>query len=71
MRKVICVIILAIFLLVVGCQTGDIKVSPVIEGQRAPHAGYNIGPELYLETGNVVKVTGAVIYIKGFDPNDL
>ena len=55
----------------VGCQSGDIKVSPVIEGQKAPHAGYNIGPELYLETGNKVKVTGAVIWINGFDPNDL
>lgn len=70
MRKVICVIVLAI-LLVAGCQRGDIKVSPIITGQPAPHAGYNIGPELFLETGDIAKVTGAVIWIRGLDPNNL
>ena len=67
----IVVVVLLLCLLGVGCQSGDIKVSPVIEGQKAPHAGYNVGPELYLETGDKVKVTGAVIWMKGLDPNDL
>jgi hypothetical protein len=46
-------------------------LSPVVKGQLAPHAGYNIGPELYLEQGDRVIVTGAVIWIEGTDPNDL
>lgn len=54
-----------------GCQRGDIRVSPIIEGQSTVHAGYNIGPELYLEAGDSAKVTGAVIWISGLDPNDL
>ena len=54
-----------------SCQRGDVKISPVIEGQVSPQAGYNIGPELYLEIGDRAKVTGAVIWISGLDPNDL
>jgi hypothetical protein len=51
-----------------GCQRGDIQVSPVLKGQPAPHAGYNIGPGLYLNKGEPAKVTGAVIWIEGLDP---
>lgn len=67
--KLLVTITLIMFLL--GCQRGDIKISPVIEGQTATHAGYNIGPELYLEAGDKAKVTGAVVWINGLDPNDL
>ena len=54
-----------------GCQRGDGKISLVIEGQPAPHAGYNIGPELYLLPGDPAKVTGAVVWLNNLDPNDL
>lgn len=65
------ILLIAIGLLVVGCQRGDLKISPVVIGQSAPHDGYNIGPELYLEEGDPVKVTGAVIWIKGTEPAEL
>ncbi len=52
-----------------GCNRGDIQLTAVIEGQPAPHDGYNIGPDLYVLQGEPVKVTGAVIWIKGTDPN--
>jgi len=71
MNKLLVLVVCLAILLIAGCQRGDIKITPLIAGQRTPHAGYNIGPELYLETGNMVKVTGAVIWIKGLDPNDL
>lgn len=58
-------------LFLVGCDTGSVKVSPVIEGTIAPHAGYNIGPDLWVEPGDDVKVTGAVIWLEGTDPNNL
>lgn len=67
-------ILIAITLLsicIAGCQTGLVKITPVIAGQPSPHAGYNIGPELYLKTGDLVKVTGAVVYIKGLGPEHL
>lgn len=73
MKKLIMLVLLICLLgiCMAGCQRGDIKVSPIIEGQPAPHAGYNIGPELFLETGDIAKVTGAVIWIRGLDPNNL
>jgi len=64
-------IIVLICIALGGCQRGDVKASPVIEGQPAPHAGWNIGPELWLEQGQPAKVTGAVIWIKGLDPNNI
>lgn len=67
----IVITLFVVMLLLSGCQRGDIKVSPVVENQASPHAGYNIGPELWVEQGDTIKVTGAVIWIKGTDPNDL
>jgi hypothetical protein len=43
----------------------------VVEGQIAPHDGYNIGPDLYVEKGDPIPVSGALIWIRGLDPNDL
>ena len=54
-----------------GCNRGDFKASLIVEGQPAPHPGYNIGPDIYLEQGDAAKVSGAVIWIKGLGPNDL
>lgn len=65
------IVTVLIMLALIGCQRGDFKVSMVIEGQPAPHAGYNIGPDLYVEPGIPVPVSGAVIWIRGLDPNDL
>jgi len=67
-------LLIAVVLLVVtlaGCQRGDFRLSMVMQGQQAPHAGYNIGPNLYLEPGDPVPVSGAVVWIRGLDPNDL
>lgn len=69
--RVLLIVMCLISLAVCGCQRGDFMLSPVVKGQLAPHAGYNIGPELYLEQGDRVIVTGAVIWIEGTDPNDL
>lgn len=55
----------------VSCQRGDLKVTPIIEGQLAPHAGFNFGPDSYLKEGQPANVTGIVIYIKGADPNEI
>jgi len=65
------VTLLVVCLLVVGCQRGDIKVSMVLENQAAPHEGYNVGPETYVQEGDPCPVTGAVIWIKGAEPNDI
>lgn len=65
------IVAMLITVVLLGCQRGDIRISPVIQGQPAPHAGYNIGPELYVQPGTPVPVTGAVIWIRGLDPNDL
>jgi len=62
---------MAVMLLMSGCQRGDFRISPIIAGQPAPHAGYNVGPETYIEEGQPALVTGAVIWIRGLDPNDL
>lgn len=64
-------LLVVMLLCIAGCQRGDIQVSPIIEGQPAMHSGYNVGPELWLEKDDPAKVTGAVIWIKGLDPNDL
>lgn len=64
-------LLVVMLLCIAGCQRGDIQVSPIIEGQPAMHSGYNVGPELWLLKGDSAKVTGAVIWIKGLDPNDL
>ena len=67
----LCVLILLVALVLSGCNRGDFKVSPVVEGQASPHAGFNLGPDTWVETGNEIKVTGAVIWIKGVDPNSM
>lgn len=68
-RKI--VLVMVAVCLFAGCQRGDFRASMVIEGQPAPHAGYNFGPESYVEEGDIVKVTGAVVWARGLDPNDL
>lgn len=71
--KAILLGIILIVLLLIGssCNRGDVKITPVIENQIAPHAGYNIGPDMYVEPGDLCPITGAVIWIKGLDPNDI
>ena len=69
LAAVICMICSVIVF--VSCQRGDLKVTPIVEGQAAPHAGFNFGPDSYLQEGRPAKVTGIVIYIKGIDPNDI
>lgn len=64
-------IIIMITGLLVGCQRGDVEVSPVIQGQPAPHRGWNFGPDSWVRTGDQVKVGGVVVWVKGLDPNDL
>jgi hypothetical protein len=54
-----------------GCNRGDMKVTPVIQGESAPHRGYVIGPSLWVETGVPVPITGAVVWVQGTDPNDI
>ena len=71
MKVLAIIIIFVMSLALVGCQRGDFRASVVIEDQPAPHAGYNVGPDLYVEQGDPVPVSGAVIWIKGLDPNDL
>ena len=71
MRRSIKIMLVCMVLVVfAGCQRGDFKMSMVVEGQPAPHSGYNIGPEMYVEQGDPVPMTGAVIYIKGLEPDE-
>lgn len=66
------IILLAIVLLA-GCpfiQRGDFKASVVIEGQPAPFAGWNVGPDLWIEEGDIIKVSGGHIWVRYFDPNE-
>jgi len=70
-RQFILITITILSIFIAGCMSENIKLSPVVAGQPAPHEGYNIGPGLYLKTGDSALVTGAVIYIKGLDPNNL
>ena len=55
----------------VGCNRGDVQISPVIEGQIAPHAGWNIGPDMWVPAGQSVRLTGVLIRLEGLDPNDI
>lgn len=71
MKRTVVVIVILVAVLIAGCNRGSLKATPVIAGQPAPHAGYNVGPSLYLLPGDTVLVTGAVIWIKGLDPNEL
>ena len=70
-RYALLIVSLVFVCLLVGCSSGDAKISQVIEGQPAPHAGYNIGPDIWVEPNEPVKLTGVVIWIKGTDPNNL
>ncbi len=63
------VAILIITLFTSGCQRGDFRMSPVIEGQPAPHDGFNLGPEIYVYQGQPVKMSGMVLWVNGLDPN--
>lgn len=65
-------VILAVLLISnTSCQRGDAQVSVVVQGQTAPHKGYNVGPDLYVEQGDPIPVSGLLIWIRGLDPNDL
>ena len=68
MKKMIFVLVI---LFVIGCQRGDFKATIVAEGQAAPHAGWNIGPDLWVEEGGLVRLTGVVVRVEGLDPNDI
>jgi hypothetical protein len=58
MKKILFSLILLSMLFTVGCQRGDFQASMVVEGQIAPHDGYNIGPDLYVEKGDPIPVSG-------------
>ena len=64
-------ILIVALVAIVGCGGENFKVSPVWEGQLAPHAGYNIGPDTYVQPGDKIKVSGLVVWIDGLDPNDV
>jgi len=68
MKRIVFVLAL---LVCAGCRHGDFKAEAVIKGQPAPFAGYNIGPELWVEEGQPCPVFGAVIWVKGLEPNDI
>ena len=68
MKRLVIIIILAILM---GCQTKDFKATIVAEGQPSPHDGYNIGPDIWVEEGTPVKLSGAVVWINGLDPNSI
>lgn len=71
MKTVWIVTIVAIILIIMGCNRGSVKLSPVFEGEIAPHAGWNFGPDSYVQTGDQIKVSGVVFWIEGTDPNTL
>ena len=56
---------------IIGCSGGDFKVTPVIKGQPAPHDGYTLSTEIYVEEGSTIAMSGVHIWIKGLDPNDI
>lgn len=70
MKYLIIIAIVCLFLFT-GCQRGDIRLSPVIQGQIAPHDGYLLSPEIYVYQGQPCKMTGAILWINGLDPNSL
>lgn len=70
MKKSLTIAIVLLALLAVlstGCQRGDFTITPVFEGQPAPHDGFNFGPSSYVWEGQPVGVSGIVVYIKGVD----
>lgn len=71
--KYLALTICCIFVLLAGCtyDQGKGQVSLVLKGQPSPQRGYNIGRGLFLEKGDIVLATGAVVYWDGTDPNDL
>lgn len=64
-------VLIGIISLASGCQRGDLRVSTVLEGQAAPHSGWNFGPDSWVEAGELVKVGGVVVWVQGLDPNGL
>lgn len=64
-------IVVLVVLLMAGCSGDSFRVSTAIEGTPAPHAGYNFGPDSYVQAGDEVKVTGVIVWIEGLDPNDI
>ena len=64
-------LIILLLLCIVGCNRGDIRISPVLEDSRAPHAGWNISPDMYVQQGGKVPMTGIILWIDGLDPNDI
>ena len=69
--KRLTLILILMAILLVGCQRGDIKLSPVIQGQPAPHDGFNLGPEIYVYQGQPCKMSGMVLWVNGLDPNTI
>ena len=63
--------ILLTAMILMGCQRGDMSISPVVEGQIAPHAGWNLGPDIWVDVNDPVRLTGVVIRVKGLDPDDI
>ena len=63
--------LVAALLLFAGCGGDNFSIEPVIEGQTAPLSGWNLGPSMYVQEGDEVKLTGVVIWIDGLDPNDI
>ena len=57
--------------IIVGCNRGDVRITPVLEGQPAPHRGVNFGPDSIVEPNQPCKVTGVVVDLPNFDPNDI
>jgi hypothetical protein len=71
MKRLILILVLVICCFLIGCQRGDLKITPVIAGQLAPHAGYNISPEQWTEPNQPVRMTGVIIWIRGTEPSYL
>jgi hypothetical protein len=68
---VFAIVAVLLALLFGGCDRGDIRATVVIEGQPAPHDGWNVGPDLWLRAGEPAKVAGAVVDVDGLDPNSV
>jgi len=69
--KSVSLLLVIVLLAIVGCNRGDVRISPVIEGQPAPHRGVNFGPDSIVEPNQPCKVTGVVVDLPNFDPNDI
>ena len=70
-RTILLILVAACLLMACGCKHGDFKAEVVMKGQPAPFTGYNVGPDLYVVEGQPCPVAGAVVWIKGLDPNDI